>query len=246
LRTMLIVEQPRFGQGRSERIDLLPFTELATSGADAALAWRQTVTRSLHWASLEAALGESTAALLADEVLVSVPAEDAASFFADPALAVRWERATRNLDDDYTLLVPSDGEPVAFWSVYESSGSVLGVLEDGSGGVQNAITDRVERSLAFFDMLESLASIGVVTGGAWLDLELAKARAVSYATLWIATVGDGFPDVPDGISPEDMAEDFVEGQIEDAVLDSLPGNLGEVIGDIEDWLGLVSAVSGDE
>jgi hypothetical protein len=245
LRTMLIVQQPRFGEGRQERIDLLPFAELATTGEDATLAWQQTLSRSLHWAALESALGTSTAGLLASETLVAVAAEDADSLFAAPELAARWARATSALDDDYTLLVPSGGEPVAFWSIYEPSGSVLGVLEDGSGGVQNAITSRVERNLAFFDMLESLASTGVVTGGAWLDLELAKARAVSYATLWVATVGDGFPDVPEGISPEDMAEDFVEGQVEDALLDLLPGNLGEVVGEAQDWLGVVSAVAGD-
>jgi hypothetical protein len=244
LRTLLLVEQPRFGEGRVERVDLLPFAELATSGRDAAEAWDLTFTRSLHWAALESQLGTSTEALLKDDTLVSVAAEDVGGLFAaDEALAQRFSHAARGLDSDYTLLVPEDGEPVAFWSVYEPTGSVLGVLSDGSGGASNAITDRVERNLAFYDMIESMAQTGAVTGGAWLDLELAKARLVSYATLWIATVGDGFPDVPDGISPEDMAQDYVEGQIQDHLLELLPGNVGEHLDLIEGWMGLVSAAT---
>ena len=243
-RIFLWNQQPRFGSGTQERIDLLPFIHYRTSGTDRTAAWRQTLDKTLHIAALENALGDvTTSTLLEGETLIRVLPTELASTFGGHDNLEGWSRVAASYGAGTTLVVPEDGDPLAHWAIETATGSARGMLPNGSGGVDHRTIAQVERNLAFFDMLENLAGMGAITGGAWLDLELAKARQASYATLWIATLGSEGPRPPDPTAEAAAAaEAFVRGRIEDRLLGVLPGGWGDGIGRA---MALWGAVSGE-
>jgi hypothetical protein len=236
-RVTLWTQQPRFGEGLQEKVDILPLTSWRTTGVEPAAAWERSLTQSLHMAAVEQAMGEtSTGSLLDGESLMNLAPAAVPITFEDPT----WNHAASGFGASTALVVPEDGTPVAFWAVERSTGSALGILPDGSGGVDERIVAAVESNMAFFDMIDNLASMGAISGGAWLDLELAKARQVSYATLWIAYLGDDGPTPPDPTEEaRRMAEEYVTGAIAGEILDALPGGWGEALGRAETVWGIL-------
>ncbi|MEO0325634.1 MAG: hypothetical protein AAF447_21945 [Myxococcota bacterium] len=248
-RPVLVSRTPRFGVGRDRRVDILPLAPWATMGPEPAAAWDLSVARSLHLAAVEGALfPTSTLGELEGEDLMAMPARNVRAAFRDTPNEDRWNAVMAPYlgFGEYSVLVPRDGDPVAFWAVHEETGSTLGVLPDGSGGGYEEVRARVEANLRFFDMLEEAADTAGVSGGVWLSLELEKARVVSWATLWIGYLGEG-PDVepPPGVDDvEEAVAEWVRGELEGRALDALPEGYSDAIGDAMEVLGLVSDAAG--
>ncbi len=249
-RPVLVSRTPRFGVGHDRRLDLLPLSPWATLGPEPEAAWGVTVAQSLHAAAVEVALyPKSTGSQLEGEALDALPARDVRNAVRDTPNEARWNAVMQPYlgFGEYAVLMPRDGDPVAFWAVHQDTGSTLGVLADGSGGGYEEVRARVEANLRFFDMLEEAADAAGVSGGVWLSLELEKARVVSWATLWIGYLGEAGPGVepPPGVdSVEEEVAEWVRGELEGAALDVLPEGYGEAIGDAMEVLGLVSEAAG--
>lgn len=216
-RFVLHLERPGYTPGDAiRRVDVLPLTRWTTYDAAPGTTFATTMARTLQLAVLEAALYEDNSLTrLTGETLIAVnPEALPAPFEGDPA----WEALARDLDDEWQLLVPADAEPVAAWAVHLTSGTTLGLLPGGAGGGQSAAESvaRTERMLDAISQLYGLTGLG---GGAWIELEIAKAKIVNYATLAIANLGGG---LPGGDTPEDILIDFLCGQAEGTITDQLP------------------------
>lgn len=190
LRAMLHIERPNFGLGIGYReMDLLPFGEWATVHEDPQEGWNQTFERSLHLAVIEAAnFPINTSVLLEGEPLIAVAAESVGGRVA-PEDRDAWNHATQAFRFNYTVLMPEDGEPLAFWAVHKRTGFVIGGLSEGGGAGRYAaeiarLEERVamyERFLAAFRAINSLP----IKQAAWLEFEYQKAKLVTQAAIAI-------------------------------------------------------------
>lgn len=198
LRAMLYVERPNFGLGSEYReMDLLPFGEWATAHEDPQEGWNQTFERSLHLAVVEAAnFPVNTRVLLENETLIEVPAESVGSR-VNPDMRDAWNRATRAFRFNYTVLMPEDGEPLAFWAVHKKTGFVIGGLSEGGGAGRYAgQIAMLEERLAYYErtlaMIRALNSIPVI-GAVWMQLEYEKAKFITQAAIAILSLDSDAP-----------------------------------------------------
>ncbi|MEM6925755.1 MAG: hypothetical protein AAF602_02405, partial [Myxococcota bacterium] len=234
-RFVLHTLRPGYAPGDGlRRVDVLPLNRWITVHPDPIVAWQRTFDRTLELALLEGATHDaSTWAQLAGAPLTALPAEALPEPWSDDP---RWLRLADDLDDDWTLLVPDDGMPVAAWAIHEPTGTVLGLLEDGIGGGES-LEERLERNQAIFDLLAKLHGMSGLGGGVWLELEIAKAQIVAHATLAIANLeGWGTTVTPDGPTPEEVVEGFVCAHAEGAVVDALPASVREGLELYESWV----------
>jgi hypothetical protein len=189
LRAVLHVDRPQFGTGRVRRADVLPCTRLATLGPDRVRAFDRTLERSAALAVAEGrAFRTSTWNALRGKRLTLVPkgfVRPDALAFAPEAARGHW-RALLDDWNDHHRLVPADGTPVAFWAVEPGTGSVLGVLADGSGG---GITANPECQV-FVDkaILSLLAIFGGALGLGAVGAFTSFAKAISAQMLRYAHV----------------------------------------------------------
>lgn len=236
LRVSLVVDQPRFGDGFVRRVDILPLGPLASIARDGETAWEETLRQSARIAVAESAtLKTSTLSLLGSESLAVNEPDFLRTLPSDLDGAVRdqWNAATRFLPWDDILLIPNDGEPVAFWAVNKKTGSLLGVLDDGSGGARERreLMQQLRSSLMMLDALDLVAGLkGASPGlGAWISLQKVVLESLVRSTIIIDMALD--PDY-EGPIPEsridDIMEGFVCGQLKGQVtgmLSAAPGKL---------------------
>lgn len=82
----------------------------------------------------------------------------------------------------------------------------------------------VNSPLGLYDSIQYFYTIAGFNGGVWINLEIAKAKQVAYATAAIANLGSGMPFTPPaGTDAPSTAINFVCGEAENAVLDAIPG-----------------------
>lgn len=127
-------------------------------------------------------------------------------------------------------LVPASGSPVAFWYVERSTGALLGVLADGSGGGTTAeeiqkLEGQLTNVLNWVNAIGGYFGVIGMAGGVWLSLEKAKLKKLMAATLAIATME----------APVDIG-DF-SGVAADVACDAIKGAAGEVFGIIGEGAG---------
>lgn len=228
-RFALYVERPAAEASDGERrIDLLPLTRFFGITAGHEEGWAASVGRSVADALLEASYFErSTVRALEGGGLEAIPAETVGVRFASSPHRASWVRSAAAFDAEWTLIVPSDGDPVAFWAVHETSGTTMAILEGGGGaGATPGGGGSVPPAVSVGEALAYLHGLTGLKGGVWLNLEVAKAKQIARATAAIAALGTGSAaPAPPGLDPESTITSFVCGEAENAVLDGLPAAL---------------------
>ncbi|MEU7906960.1 hypothetical protein [Actinoplanes sp. NPDC049118] len=249
LRAVLHVDRPQFGTGRVRRADVLPCTRWSTLGTDRVGAFDRTLERSAALAVAESvAFRTSTWGALKGKrltVLPKGPVRSAQLATLPEASQAQWRAL---LDDwkDYDRLLPADGTPVAFWAVDPDTGSVLGVLADGSGG---GATNDVECKI--FEEKAVLSLLGIL-GGAFgfgaIGVFASYAKAISAQMLRYAHVIENLDKPGVAELAQQASEAFYDEAkgvacdlIKPAVLDTVGTRvLGEEIaaaaGNIDGWL----------
>ena len=204
LRSVAVIQRPEFGVGHETRSDIFPLSQWATAADDAVVAFRTTMEKTGHLAILESALmGESTFSLLDGAQLQRIEAPLFSDAGFDPHTGAVWRRMT-NPFRGYAALLPQSGAPFAMWAVDKDTGTLIGVLRDGSGG---GVRAELDADLKRTDtLLTAIGQIGFgIPGiGVWVELEKTKARLVNRATIMLATgepVG-GFEDIGKGLACE--------------------------------------------
>ncbi|MFN2518189.1 MAG: hypothetical protein ABR604_03955 [Jatrophihabitantaceae bacterium] len=232
LRVAVITRHPRFGNpaGRLRRGDILPITSFDTTGADRAKALARTLRQSARLAVGERAVYDTSAAGLLDRApLVEASNGLPTSFHLTDAQAKQWTR----LLNEYPVarrLVPSSGRPLAFWAVDQRTGSLLGVLDDGSGGGRSA-SPRSTHGVAApcVDELSDQAfnALGALGGGIYAIVGKACARIFARAARTLTT-----GPVPDTGDPNDILRDAACDLAKDAAFGGL--GVDAIAGPIDD------------
>ena len=235
-----VVERPVSETSLIRIVDLFPFSRRRSVAANDGAAWRAALADGAYRAIAEdAVFGEGTYSLLADETLAPLKSGDVGTVFAAlPETDQRaWRKALRPYEqfNDYTILAPNDGTPLAFYAVHKQTGDLAAIMPDGSGGAR----EELEADLA--DTERIIDTIGVLNilpnSGVWVALEKTKARLVTRATIMLATgvTPDTFGETMENLA-HDLAKEFLGPTI--------PG-LGEIF-TIEGYVGIVGAWTGVE
>lgn len=190
-------------------VDVLPHTRFATADPDPDVAGRATARQSLRIALAEQAFyTSSTAGLLADEDLAATASIRADLPDADPDAVDALARAARGWPWRHARrLVPGDGTPTALWVLDEETGTVAGVLADGSGGGSEVedINNTFDDAASMLDTVNKLGDLSKFFGGpglsfafgVWADLEKTKLEKLRAATIMLATLDAPTGDIAD-------------------------------------------------
>lgn len=154
-RVMLYQAHPVFGESHLvRRIDILPFTTFATAVEGSEDAFRLTMEKTARFAVAEASLFPvSTRSVLDGEQLVEYRTLQR-NRDLPPEERNLWSRRIRSLGGRDYHLVPADGNPLALWKIDPQTGSLLGILTDGSGG--GSAEERIKKQLEEIDEVMGL------------------------------------------------------------------------------------------
>jgi len=241
LRIVRFSHRPRFAgaaRGGSERrLDILPLAGWASLSASATTSFRDTLARSARVAVVEGhALDTSTLRALAGVPLRLLPPGDVDA--ADLPYGAAASAAAEALDrfDGYYRLVPDAGQFAGFWAVSAETGSVLGVLPDGTGGASQS-----EECQTLSQLNNAFSALGLVAGFAgmgglgpyfWLGMEVASVALLSAAILDNQEVGNPDPNAPlDGLAENAACEAAKLGVTAGASASGTP--VGDAIGDAD-------------
>jgi hypothetical protein len=166
----------------------LPVTRFSSIGiSDSTAAFESCVRSTLRLAVAEKEIAaRSTAKALAKPKLTLLPA----GTLADSALPAGVPTARRaaflavlNAYADFHRVTAADGSSSAFWAIHPSSGSVLGILPDGSGGAVEECQEIVDFAKSAMDELVALTEeLEAGYGGAVAAIAaVGKAAAIAYA-----------------------------------------------------------------
>jgi hypothetical protein len=206
LRVVLFTHRPRFATDAAiganvRRVDLLPLSGWASISDSAVTSFRDTLARSARVAIVEShALATSTLGALAGKALRLLPPGDVDP--ADLPYGAAATAAAETLDrfgDSYRVLPDGDAF-VGFWAVSTATGSLLGVLPDGSGGaVQSDECQTMSQLSKAFTALGLLAGFAGLAGLGpyfWLGKQVASVALLSAAILDNQEVGNPDTDAP--------------------------------------------------
>jgi hypothetical protein len=218
LRVASMVEKVHDGGPFTRALDLFPFTRFATAVADPRTAFERTLTATAGLAVAEAGMysGTSTLEALAGKSLTAVAAgtaRDQAGLTPDETL--RWAGLEEPFGTGYELVVPV--RPGAFWAVDTTSGTVIGILPNGSGGAEEdpcAVYNQANNMLQVAGLLGSLTGEAV---GGWVALAQWEVKYVTIATI---VISGGTP-----VGGTDLSNPAIAmgcGMLDDAVGDHLP------------------------
>ena len=160
-----------------ERVgDILALTRFASVTADGShgTAFRRTLEQSATVAVAESTgAGQSTTTLLAETPLVDWAQVDVGAWEADGVDYDRWDEfvgttgywGPEGMGRYKRMLVPEDGSVRAYWSLDRQTGSVLGVLPDGTNGAfgaepTEAILMRLSRVVTMLNLLCAASGAG--------------------------------------------------------------------------------------
>ena len=195
LRIVHCAQRPRFGHGRQRRLDMLPLSGWATVSASARTSFVDTLARSARVAVVEGhALATATLGALAGVRLRLIPPGtiDASDLPYPAAVAAPAAEILNQLDGHYRL-VPDAGDFTGCWAVSAQSGSLIGVLPDGSGGAAQseecAELDQLSNALTALGLVASLAGVAGLGPYFWLGKQVASVALLSAAILDNQEVG---------------------------------------------------------
>jgi len=186
-------------------LDVLPLSRAATVVDGPDERFFRTLERTADVAITEAELLETSTADLLDGIeltrLGDLSAEDVGEERLDAYHALR-ERAGVSADD--YQLVPADGSELAFWNVDRRTGSLLGVIDDGSGGARTVHRTSVavdrhwdtasEVAGEIIDLLEekgAISGMGATSLGVLADYYAELAKLYGQVTVILAAAGEG-------------------------------------------------------
>lgn len=221
-RVTVFHQHPVFGTNRVvERGNVVPVTRFATAAVNPRDRFELTFERTARLAIVEDLLFEtSTRSLLANADLDpwaeagQLQQRDAWRRLLDRTQR-RWSPLGRTDGGDGAAstyhLVPADGTPFTYWNVDRETGSLLGILWDGSGGGLSERTaacrlDRTNRLLSLTSLYVSLAgSAGMLTpygafvAGSFVIYGKTLSRQVTAAALALRTMDpDAYDRLVDG------------------------------------------------
>jgi hypothetical protein len=204
----------------TRNLDVFPLSRWATAAEDPRAAFEQTVTATAGLAAMEAGLltGTSTLEALDGEALTLVVPGDArnqADLTEEEVL--QWAVLEERFAGSYSLLVPH--KPGPFWAIDRTTGTVIGVLPNGSGGATEdacSTHDALNNFLELFGLLGSFFEVGAF--GPWVALAMWEVKYVTIATIVIGG-GPGGGDFELTNPAGDMACDMAG----DAIGDAIPG-----------------------
>ncbi len=202
----------------SRRGDILPVTRFDTLGSDRTAAYDRTLRQSARLAVGEQTVFEDSAADRLDDVDLVMLADGRWSPAALAALPAAGRDVWPDLLDDYAgwdKVVPTAGDPIAFWAVDQQTGTLLGVLDDGSGGGRSA-----RWAAPCDDQLSDQAfnALGALGGGVYAAVGKACARIYARAG---RTLQAG--PVPDKGDPNEILKDLAWDIAKDAAFGKLGG-----------------------
>jgi hypothetical protein len=217
--------RPGWKPGGQRRGDIVPLTRFHSLDADRRRAFRHVLRASARLAVGEAAMFDrSTVSELKDIGLTFLSGGGVGpdSFAAmSGELKQAWlNRLVRN--NFWHVFLPTSGSPAAFWSLDPETGSLLGVLEDGTGG--GAAGGGVPCDEFYSDAL--LSSLGALGAGPYAAIGKACARIFALTGRMLTPDPVKGPNDPDAIM-KDLACDLIK--------DAAFGRMGR-IGDIIDPL----------
>jgi hypothetical protein len=178
----------------SRQLDLFPLSRWATASDDARLSWEKTLRATAGLAIMEAETfaGPSTIEELQGKSLSVV---DPGGANEQPGLTpeeqLAWGGLESEFSQEYKLVVPE--KPGAFWAVDELTGSVIGMLGNGTGSGAEDICNDFDLQNDIAQMASLLGSMFGVSVGGWVALAQWEIKYVTMATLVIgygATAGD--------------------------------------------------------
>ncbi len=223
LRIIACTQRPQFGVGFLTRLDVLRQSRWSTLSASAATSFQETVARTATLDVVEAhAAVKSGASLLAGSPLMSIPPGDVLPETLTFVSASRQQELADLLNQYPThyRVLPPQGFPPAFWAVEQDTGSLLGVLPDGTGGGSTSSGCQAYSDASSLLNLLSLAAtvLGAEGLAPFFILGDAVAGVFAIATLMF--------DAPEGVSGEQAQV----GLAVSLVCNLAAGALGEVGG----------------
>lgn len=190
LRVVLHQQRPQFGTDRIlQHTDALDLTKYRTVADDPERAFRLTAERTARVAVVEDALyGDSAVSILDGRDLV--PFWHVAATWEDDEQRAADARVVEARSGNEIALVADDDGPFAFWTVNVDTGTVAGVLDDGSGGGYSQARikeqlERLSRAIAVINLLAVAAGkAGLVSGPGGLALGAVAAYGQVLARLY--------------------------------------------------------------
>lgn len=236
LRIASMVQKTAASGTITRQLDLFPLSVWATAAEDPRDAFERTLAATASLAVMEAGLltGTSTFEALEDETLTLVaPGEARNQDGLTSEQQLQWAALEDSYGPSYSLLVPR--VPGPFWAIDRTTGTIVGVLADGSGGATEdgcGTADTLNTFLQLFSLLGDFFEVGEF--GPWVALAQWEIKYVTIATI---VISGGTPMGDTGLSnpAEDMSCSMMDGVIGDAI----PG-LGtyEAIVDTLDTVGM--------
>ena len=218
-RIATLIQKTHSGGPVTRQLDLFPLQQFATATADARTAFETTLTATAGLAVAEAGMfgGSSTIKALKGATLTT----NAAGALRDqtgltPEQSLKWAALEEPFDTSYQLVAPL--KPGAFWAVDEKTGTVTGILPDGSGGgVEDACNtyDQANNLLQLASLLGSLEGVSV---GGWVAIAQWEVKYLTIATI---VIEGGTPTGDTDLS--NPAVDMGCGMLDDALGDLVPG-----------------------
>ena len=211
--------QKTFKDGPITRsLDIYPLTRWATATEDPREAFENTMIATAGLAVMEAGMFEGTSTLEAldgQPLTLVAPGEARYQDGLTDEEMLQWSALEEPYGAGYVLLVPQ--KPGPFWAIDQTTGTVIGVLADGSGGAVEDVCsthDQLNNFLELFGLLGSFFEVG--TFGPWVALALWEVKYVTIATI---VISGGSPNGDTDLTNPagDMACSIVDGFIGDRV-----------------------------
>ncbi|WP_340098915.1 hypothetical protein [Salinibaculum salinum] len=167
LRVVLHQQRPQFGTDQIlQHTDALDLTKYRTVADDPERAFRLTAERTARVAVVEDALYDDSAVSILDG-RVLVPFWEVAAAWEDDEQRAADARVVEARSGNEVALVADDDGPFAFWTVNVDTGTIAGVLDDGSGGgYSQARTEKLLDELSQVISMINLMALAATKGGA--------------------------------------------------------------------------------
>ncbi|HEY6559090.1 MAG TPA: VWA domain-containing protein [Polyangiaceae bacterium] len=220
LRVTSVIQKTREGGPVTRQLDVFPLTQWATAAEDPRTAFERTLTATASLAVLESELfqKQSTLKALTGQTLLPFMAgtvRDQAGL--TDAERLKWAALEEHFPREYQLLTP--GKPGPFWAVDTTTGTVMGMLQDGTGGATEDACATYDAANSYIQLMSLLGGLFGVSMGGWTALAQWEVKYVTVATI---VIGGGA--VPDGAADlTNPAFDMACGAADDALGDRIPG-----------------------
>jgi hypothetical protein len=214
-----LVQKVNLGGPVTNGLDIWPLSRWSTAATDDRIAFERTLEATSSLAVLESELLKSRSTLksLSGVALTAVPAgqaRDQAGLSDEERSA--WAFLEEPFIGRYTLLVPE--KPGPFWAVDDGTGTVIGVLQDGSGGSGDDACSAYNEANSMITALGMIGSLAGASVGGWAALAKWEVKYITVATIVIG--GGSLP--PGAGDLHNPAADMACGMADDTIGNAFP------------------------